>query len=136
VELEEKDASAEEDQPTNYNPQEDQDLFGSIFGNEGQTQEPNPQAAKGELEKAAQEMETPAGATPEESQADAIAQPEESDELNKILDEIPDPTEGQEPEPEMSLADLLGDDEEEEEPKKPFGNQIITEDEAVNMDRK
>ena len=44
------------------------------------------------------------------------------------------PEEG-EGEPEMSLADLLGDDEE-EEPEKPFGDQEITEDEAVEMAKK
>ena len=60
-------------------------------------------------------METPAGATPEESQADAM----------------PEPVAGEAPE--MSLEDLLGDEDEEE---KPFGDEQITEDEAVNMDKK
>jgi hypothetical protein len=37
--------------------------------------------------------------------------------------------------PEMSLEDLLADEDEDEE-EKPFGDEQITEDEAVSMDRK
>jgi hypothetical protein len=46
---------------------------------------------------------------------------------------MPDP--GEAGAPEMSLEDLLADEDEDEE-KKPFGDEQITEDEAVNMDRK
>jgi hypothetical protein len=76
-------------------------------------------------------METPAGATPEESQADAISEPSPEDDLGGIIDEMPEP--GEEGAPEMSLEDLLADENEEE---KPFGDEKISEDEAVEMDKK
>jgi hypothetical protein len=115
VELEDKskeEAAAEE--PVKYDAQQDQDLFGSIFG--GTTPERGAttptggeeEAAAQDLGKAADVMETPEGATPEESQSDVD-------------------------EPDYNLDDLLG---EEEQPIKPFGKEIISEDEAVEMDRK
>jgi phage gp29-like protein len=123
VELEEKKESGEEGESTTYNPQEDQDLFGSIFGAEGQQaategkqSQPetatgaNPQAAAADLQAAANVMDTPAGATPEESQADT-----------GISDE--------------DIYNIFGLGDEEEEPQKPFGNEDITEDEAVNMNK-
>jgi hypothetical protein len=59
-------------------------------------------------------MDMPAGATPEESQTDTI-----SDDLS-----------------DQEILALLGlSDDDEEEPTKPFGNQKISEDEAVEMDR-
>ena len=67
-------------------------------------------------------MDEEPGAVPEEAQTDTV--PTDSEELT-----------------EEQLYELLGIDptsleSEEPEPKKPFGNQIITEDEAVDMDRK
>ena len=86
---------------------------------------------------------TPApGAAEEEAQSDAEENPSPVEELGPAV----------EAETENALADseqwmtdeeieklLGGMGDEEEEPqgqKKPFGNQIITEDEAVEMDRK
>ena len=131
VELEEKKAGEDAEAPTQYDPQQDQDLFGSIFGNEGagQPSAQQKQAANQDLEAAANVMDTPAGATPEESQADAMGQPTTEEELQGAVDESPGSA------PEMSLEDLLGEDEEEEDEEKPFGNQKISEDEAVEMTR-
>jgi hypothetical protein len=57
-------------------------------------------------------MDEPAGATPEESQSDANPDTEMSEE---------------------EIMRLLGLSE--EEPEKPFGNERISEDEAVEMDK-
>jgi hypothetical protein len=145
VELEEKKEEGEEGQPTTYDPKADKDLFGSIFGGEGQqagAQGGNVAAAQEDLNKAEGEMEEPEGATPEESQADAIGEPSIEDQLDAVVGGM-----GSEPgaTPEESQADdeytdddiynLLGLGNEEEEPEKPFGNQIISEDEAVEMDK-
>jgi hypothetical protein len=135
VELEEKKEGAPTEESTQYDPKQDQDLFGSIFG-DGSSQQPTAgqeQAAAQDLQAAGQVMETPAGATPEESQADAISEPSPEDELGSVIDEMPEP--GDSEAPEMSLEELLADEDEEEE-GKPFGDEQITEDEAVNMDRK
>lgn len=114
VELEDKskeEAAGEE--PVKYDAQKDQDLFGSIFGGttpeEGQTtpSASDEKAAEEDLQKAADVMKTPEGATPEETQSDI--------------------------DPDYNLDDLLS---EEEQPQKPFGDENITEDEAVSMDRK
>jgi hypothetical protein len=123
VELEEKkDDEGEQEQGTTFDPEQDQDLFGSIFGGDQAGAPPAEEAAAGqELQAAANAMETPAGATPEESQADAISEPLEEDELSD--QDI------------MRLLGLPYEDEDEEEGKKPFGNQIISEDEAVEMDK-
>jgi hypothetical protein len=115
VELEEKKEGGEEGDNTTFDPQEDKDLFGSIFGAEGQPGQPeaatgsNPQVAAADLQAAANVMDMPAGATPEESQADADMSDDD-------------------------IYNLLGMNDE-EEPQKPFGNEDITEDEAVNMDK-
>jgi hypothetical protein len=77
-------------------------------------------------------MDEPAGATPEESQSDAISEPAPEDIASAADQGQPEPP-SDEP-AEMSLEDLFGDDEEEEE--KPFGDDQITEDEAVSMDRR
>jgi hypothetical protein len=115
VELEDKSKEeAATEESVKYDAQKDQDLFGAIFGGttpEGGATTPTggeEEAAAQDLEKAADVMEIPEGATPEESQADI---------------DLPD----------YNLDDLLG---EEEQPTKPFGKQIISEDEAVEMDRK
>jgi phage gp29-like protein len=115
VELEDKSKEeAATEESVKYDAQKDQDLFGAIFGGttpEGGATTPTggeEEAAAQDLEKAADVTEIPEGATPEESQADI---------------DLPD----------YNLDDLLG---EEEQPTKPFGKQIISEDEAVEMDRK
>jgi hypothetical protein len=144
VELEEKkEGDGAEDEPTTFDPQKDQDLFGSIFGG-GQPESTGGGAAAAgqELQAAADVMETPEGATPEESQADAIGEPSAEDEMDAVLGGMDGAAPGAEPEesqtdaeePDYTLEDLLGE-EDEEEPQKPFGNQIISEDEAVEMDK-
>jgi hypothetical protein len=115
VELEDKKEGegAPEEGAAQFNPQQDQNLFENIFGPEGEGAQPSSeqkQTAAADLQAAADEVQTPAGATPEESQADAIEEPSIDDLLNEIL----------------------GGSEDEE---KPFGNERITEDEAVEMDR-
>jgi hypothetical protein len=128
VELEEKQAGEEEEgEATQYDPKEDQDLFGNIFegGAEGQPSAGQEQAAAQDLQAASDVMETPPGATPEESQSDAIGQPSPEEELGEsqwMSDE--------------EIEQLLGSLGTEEEPQKPFGNQKISEDEAVEMDSK
>jgi hypothetical protein len=137
VELEEKSQKQEAEEGTTFDPQQDQDLFGSIFGDEAGAQ-PSPQqeqAAAGDIQEAADTMAMPAGAAPEEGQSDAIGEPTPEEQLGAI-------EEGQTG-PETSLdeeLDYLWDNEPEEsisdEEEKPFGNQKISEDEAVEMDRK
>ena len=174
VELEEKKEENPEDEAVSFDPEKDKDLFGSIFGgtapNEGEQAAPptegNVDAAKEDLTAAANVMDEPEGATPEESQTDSISDPDEDQEMEDILsgmsdgenedediaepepdeeDEISDEElietlglgEGEEePLTEEEIMSILGESEEEEEPTKPFGNQIITEDEAVEMDGK
>jgi hypothetical protein len=138
VELEEKKPEAQgKSEETQFDPQQDQNLFENIFGSEDQGTQPSPeqeQAAAGDLQAAANEMETPAGATPEESQADAIGEPSPEDQLDAILgggEETPEST-GISDDELAELYDILGISDEEE---KPFGNEKITEDEAVEMDR-
>ena len=164
VELEEKKEENPEDEAVSFDPEKDKDLFGSIFGGttpEGGEQaapptEGNVDAAKEDLTAAANVMDEPEGETPEESQTDAISEPDEDQEMEDILggmsdeegddeeDEISDKElmetpglgEGEEePLTEEEIMSILGESEEEEEPTKPFGNQIITEDEAVEMDK-
>ena len=144
VELEQKKPGEEEQQEgTTFDPQQDQDLFENIFGGDmGGAQggaAPTPgqeQAAAGDIQAAADETAMPAGAAPEESQADAVGEPSAEDELDTVLAGSPEGTTGMDQE----LADLWDNEPEESvygnEPKKPFGNQIITEDEAVDMDKK
>ena len=114
VELEEKkEGGGAEEEATTFDPEQDQDVFGSIFGGEGGQPPPGQeQAAAQDLNAAANVMDEPAGATPEESQSDADSDTEMSDqEVLRLLG--------------------LSDD----EPEKPFGNQSISEDEAVEMDK-
>jgi hypothetical protein len=133
VELEDKSSSEENAQEnTTYDPQKDQNLFGSIFGDQSGPTQQQEEAAAGDLAAAKSEVAAPEGAIPEESNSGMIQSSTPEDELAQAIDELPEPEE--EKQSEMSLADLLGEDEEEE--TKPFGNQIITEDEAVDMDRK
>lgn len=142
VELEQKKPGQEEEEATTFDPQQDQDLFGNIFGNDmagSQGSTPTPgqeQAAAGDLQAAADETAMPAGAALEETQADAVGEPSAEDELDAVLADSPEGATGMDQE----LADLWDNEPEEslygDEPKKPFGNQIITEDEAVEMDKK
>ena len=137
VELEDKKESGGEDENTMYDPQKDQDLYGSIFGNEaaaGGAPAPEQQAAANQdMEAAADITAAPAGETPEESQAGISGEPSVDDELDAML--------GGMPEDEEDYDTLFDDDElkglltseEEEEEKQPFGNEKITEDEAVAM---
>ena len=114
VELEEKKEGGEaEEEATTFDPEQDQDLFGSIFGGEGgQPTAGQDQAAAQDLSAAANVMDEPAGATPEESQSDANPDTEMSD---------------------REIFSILGIPY--EEPEKPFGNESISEDEAVEMDK-
>ena len=141
-----------------YDPQKDQDLFGGIFGSGAETPDQptaGAAAAEGEIQKAANEMDSPAGATPEESQADAISTPSASDQLEAVAESDEEPGETQadseiSDDELSSIIDSNGEDTEEkplteeeimeilgegEEPVKPFGNERITEDEAVEMDK-
>jgi hypothetical protein len=133
VELEQKKVGGDEQEGTTYNPEQDQNLFNNIFGSEGEGK-PTPQqeqAAAADLQSAANVMDTPEGATPEESQTESISQPTPEEELGQELGSLPASV--QEEEPAMTLEDLLGEDEEE---TKPFGDEKISEDEAVQMTRK
>jgi hypothetical protein len=132
VELEDKSGSEENAQEgTTYDPQKDQDLFGSIFGDQtGPTQEQKA-AAGADLAAAQGELAPPEGAIPEESDAGMIQSATPEDELAQAIEETPEP-EQEKQETEITLEDLLGEDEDEE---KPFGNERITEDEATQMAR-
>ena len=135
VELEEKQAEDAE-QPTQFNPEEDQDLFGNIFGG-GQPTPEQQQAASKDLNAAANVMDEPAGATPEESQTETMSTPTPQEQLGGEASQAaakapPDSEQWMTDEEIEKLLGGLGD----ESPEKPFGNQIITEDEAVDMDRK
>ena len=122
VELEEKkEEGGAEEEATTFDPEQDQDLFGSIFGGEsGQPTAGQEQAATQDLNAAANVMDEPAGAAPEESQSDAISEPSAQGEIppEATYEEI------------MALLGLT-----DEEPEKPFGNERISEDEAVEMDK-
>ena len=125
VELEEKKEGEEEGEATQFDPEKDQDLFGSVFGDETGGGQGGEQAAAQEMEAAANVMDEPAGATPEESQADATTNPETED-VESLVARLM----GEQPE-----ESLFADEEEEEGKKKPFGDEEITEDEAVEMAR-
>jgi hypothetical protein len=145
VELEEKQEGGNEDEATTYNPEQDQDLFGSIFGSGGeQPGQPSPQqeqAAQQDLNAAANVMDMPAGAAPEESQSDAMSTPSAQSQLGGAAS---DATAEAAPNSEQWMTDEeidkllggMGDEEQEQGGNKPFGNQRISEDEAVEMDRK
>ncbi len=138
VELEEKKAGEEDSAVTTFNPEQDQDLFGSIFGGEGASAD-NEQAAAQDLNAAANVMDMPAGAAPEESQSDAISAPTAEEQLGAGAQEA---TSKSKPGSEQWMTDeeidrLLGGlGEGEATSQKPFGNQKISEDEAVEMNRK
>lgn len=138
VELEEKQAGGEDSAATTYNPEQDQDLFGNIFGNEaGQPTPGQEQAAAQDLQAAGNVMDMPAGAAPEEGQADAVSAPSPSEQLGGVASSA---TATAKPSSEQWMTDeeidnLLGGMGEESN-TKPFGNQKISEDEAVEMNRK
>lgn len=126
VELEQKDngGGQGEEGTTTFDPQKDQDLFGSIFGDTagGQTQDSAAASA------APTDTAPAPGATPEESQADAIQTPTPAEEAQTIVDQNAPPplpvekgkpkTEGgldEDEEGVLSLDEILalgGDDEE------------------------
>jgi hypothetical protein len=134
VELEEKKPD-EAQETTTYEPQKDQDLMGSIFGGgPGQPTPQQEQAAASDLQAAANVMDAPMGATPEESQTDAGGEATPEEELGSVVDDMP---QGQlDSESTISLEDLMGDEEEGSEESKPFGDEGISEDEAVEMTRR
>jgi hypothetical protein len=142
VELEEKKEENPEDEAVSFDPEKDKDLFGSIFGAEGEQTAPptegNVDAAKEDLTAAANVMDEPEGATPEESQTDAISEPDEDQEISdeELMETLGLGEGEEEPLTEEEIMSILGESEEEEEPTKPFGNQIITEDEAVSLQNK
>jgi phage gp29-like protein len=130
VELEEKKEDGATEEATTFDPQQDQDLFGSIFGGGQEAAEgaaPNLPGAEQDLQAAANVMDTPAGATPEESQSDAISEPSAQEQLSPEAEDSDTEMSDQE------ILALLGLTE--EEPEKPFGNERISEDEAVEMDK-
>jgi hypothetical protein len=94
VELEEKKEEGAEGEPVTYDPEKDQDLFGSIFGADaaaanggGASPEMN---ATADMEAAVAETAEPPGATPEETQEDVEPEPSVEDELGAVVDEIPE----------------------------------------------
>ena len=134
VELEQKSAEeGEGEQGTTFNPEQDKDLFNSIFG-AGSPTPGQEKAAQEDLDAAAAVTGEAPGATPEESQTDSISNPSPTDQTGAAG--FPALSDGEEDLSDQEILALLGLTEEEEEPTKPFGNQIITEDEAVDMDRK
>lgn len=121
VELEDTPVGEENGSSTQYDPEKDQDLFNSVFGDETSTaSQGDTAAAAQDLEAAADVMEEPAGATPEESQTEAETPDAEAWMSDEEIDQL--------------LGGLGA--EETGSPKKPFGDQVITEDEAANMARK
>jgi phage gp29-like protein len=115
VELEEKkEGEAAPQEGTQFDPQKDQNMFENIFGSEGQaTDQPTPgqeQAAATDLQAAADETGMAPGAAPEETQTDTTGEPSAADILDSILG-------------------VSG----EGDSQKPFGNEKITEDQAVEM---
>ena len=141
VELEEKEVSEEESTETTYDPQEDQDLFESVMDEEGGATAGQPaegtQAAAADLQAAADETALPEGAAPEESQADAIGQPTVAEQAAQppVAEQGAD-SDIADSDIEALIAMMDEPDEEREKSTKPFGNQIITEDAAVEMDGK
>ena len=132
VELEDKSGSEENAQEgTTYDPQKDQNLFGSIFGDQTGPTQDQKAAAGADLDAAQGELAPPEGAIPEESDTGMIQSATPEDELAQAIEETPEP-EQEKQETQITLEDLLGEDEDEE---KPFGNERITEDEATQMAR-
>jgi hypothetical protein len=133
VELEDKSGSEQNaEESTKYDPQQDKDLFGSIFGGQAAPTPEQEGAAAGDLAAAKAEVTPTEGAVPEEGDEGLIETMSPEDELMAAIDEIPE-SDQEKGSTEMTLEELLGEDEEKE---KPFGNERITEDEAVEMDRK
>jgi hypothetical protein len=137
VELEEKEVSEEESTETTYDPQEDQDLFGSVMEQPTEaTPEESSAVAATDLQAAADETALPEGAAPEESQADAIGQPAVAEQAAQppVAEQGAD-SDIADSDIEALIAMMDEPDEEREKSTKPFGNQIITEDEDVEMDK-
>ena len=143
VELEEKTEEEEtQEEQSQFDPEQDQNLFEDIFGNGGQPTEGQEEAAKQDLQQAADVMTPAPGSAEEEAQSDAEENPSPAEELGPAVeaetkDAMPDSEKWMTDEEIEKLLGGMGDEEEEPQgQKKPFGNQIITEDEAVEMDRK
>jgi hypothetical protein len=142
VELEDKsDSSEEAGDTTTFDPQQDQDLFGSIFGDPAAGEqapaegggEAVPQAPVGGESPELIAQETPQSTSPETSIDEAIT------ELDKDpYDDVFGDEDGQsqtQGEPSFDeILSLLGlSDPEGQQPRKPFGNEEINEDEAVRL---
>jgi hypothetical protein len=134
VELEDKkEGGGAEEEATTFDPEQDKDLFNSIFGGENSPTPEQTQAAQEDLGAAAAVTAEEPGATPEESQADAISNPTPTEQLRAPETNSPEEEELSD----QQILALLGLSDEEETPEstKPFGNQKISEDEAVEMDK-
>jgi hypothetical protein len=135
VELEDKaDSSEEAGGNTTYDPEQDQDLFGSIFGNEASGELPPAEGGGVATEQEAASnlpAEEPAATTPPENDQKNIGAPTDDD-INTLLDEQPEESffDDENDEELDPFDEILGD---EDQPKKPFGNEQITEDEAVRL---
>lgn len=126
VELQEKEASeGEAGDTTTFDPEQDQDLFGSVFGDPAAGELP-PTEGGGETGTS----EPLTAETPE-------AKPTEETAEKDPYDEVFGNEEGEGTTSELSMEEvlsLLGLDGTDEQPqKKPFGNEQISEDEAVRL---
>ena len=117
--------------------QTDQDLFGSIFGDQTSGSS-NQEAAAQDLSKASTEMNLPPGASPEESQTQSDVEASPQEQLDSIVGSQSPEQSGQlddelqslwDQEPEESLFN-------DEQTQAPFGKEKITEDEATSMNKK
>jgi len=116
IELEDKKEEGAEGEAVTFDPEKDQDLFGSIFGSQAEGSTPDTNAAAADMQAAVAETQEPPGATPEESQEGVEPEPSIEDELGAAVDEIPEgeEEEGKEPEEEeedeymSSLLEELG----------------------------
>ena len=121
VELEDKTKKeGAEGEPVKYDAQQDQDLFGSIFGDQAAAEAGGAKTGEGEakaeedLTAAADEMEMPEGAAPEESEADATPEPSAEDQLSDISDSLEE-NEGEREIEAMSDEMPEGDEDDEED---------------------
>lgn len=110
VELEEEEEEGEEDQPTTYNPQEDTDLFGSIFGGEAGTAPEQAATSETPAEEPETEEEEPEAPIEPEVTEEEPEVPEE--ELEATGEELEAPYEDEEEGEYMTtLESLLGEEE-------------------------
>lgn len=117
IELEEEEEGDQEGENTTYNPQEDSDLFGSIFGDQAgvapaaeSPAEPTPEATSGEPEVPLEEPESPAeGPEPLVEEPEV---PQEGPESSTEEPEAPTEEEISEDDYMTTLMELLGEEEE------------------------